>query len=272
MTHGCLICGELNYHYLKTVPLCLCKNCGLLQRVAFPQESELKEYYHGEQYYKDHNNPIPGVMFASSYVRGNKIVKFALSPSRRGVERIIDLGCGVGGTVAQFNDMGFMASGIDLNREAIDYALSRNIDCYCADLNDKLLRADMYVLSHVVEHLPDPIGTISNIKRQYPAALLYVEVPQLTALSSKDWDIAKFYAPAHISYFTITTLVNLLYVAGYEVVATQKVSTDVCCGLFKVAGQDYTHRIKNDYRSIRTYLAMAELRKRLNIKAIGFNK
>jgi hypothetical protein len=60
--------------------------------VEFPKESELKEYYHGEQYYKDHNNPVPGVMFASSYVRGNKIVHFALSPSRRGVERIIDLG------------------------------------------------------------------------------------------------------------------------------------------------------------------------------------
>ena len=272
MKHGCLTCGELDFHYLNTAPLALCKNCGHLQRMEFPQESELKEYYQSKQYYIDHNNPIPSTLFASSYVRGHKILRFALLPDNHGIKTVTDLGCGHGGTVALFNDMQYQASGVDLNQEAISYARSRGLNCYCADITSELPKADMFILSHVVEHLPDPVGTLSRMRLMYPSSYFYIEVPRITGISSRGFDIRKFYAPVHISYFTLTTLINLMHVAGFELVKKHLIDTDMCCGLFKVANRNYRYKIKNDWLNVLAYTSMVELRRRLKIPALYFTR
>jgi SAM-dependent methyltransferase len=73
-------------------------------------------------------------------------------------------------------------------------------------------RFDVVSLSHVLEHLPDPLGALANLKETWlePNGLLVVEVPNLFGHQSLEL--------AHLTAFSASTLRRTLGMAGFEVV------------------------------------------------------
>jgi SAM-dependent methyltransferase len=76
----------------------------------------------------------------------------------------------------------------------------------------KLPRFDLVSLSHVLEHLPDPVGMLRQIREHLLSedGLLLLEVPNFYAHDS--------YELAHLACYTPHTLKAVLHQAGYEVV------------------------------------------------------
>ena len=74
---------------------------------------------------------------------------------------------------------------------------------------------EMISLIHVIEHLPDPISYLQELRGKWlrPEGFLLVEVPNLFAHTSLEL--------AHLSAFTDQTLCNLLRMAGFSVQVIQ---------------------------------------------------
>ena len=91
---------------------------------------------------------------------------------------ICDFGCGAGLFLdAVFNNCS-SAIGVELQRRFLESMKSRGMPCTnsLVDIPDSSL--DCIFSFHVLEHLPDPIGTLRDLKEKLrPGGLLIIEVP-----------------------------------------------------------------------------------------------
>jgi SAM-dependent methyltransferase len=86
----------------------------------------------------------------------------------RGHARILDIGCGDGKFLASVTDLpGLEALGIDLSAPSVERAREKGINARCATLEDLAkddMRFDVITMTHVLEHVADPLGVIENAK------------------------------------------------------------------------------------------------------------
>jgi SAM-dependent methyltransferase len=98
---------------------------------------------------------------------------------------LLELGCGTGAVITECKRLGLASEfhAIDYSREAIQYVESRQLGIHCAvaDITDPNFelkqRFDTVVLSHVVEHLEEPLQFLQTVIRRIPFRYLIVEVP-----------------------------------------------------------------------------------------------
>jgi SAM-dependent methyltransferase len=165
--------------------------------------------------------------------------------------RVLDVGCGTGETLDFLKAQGFTTSGIEPSAEASAAAVERGLDVKNFTLEEFVEHRrttagtplDAVLLLCVLEHVPDPVGTIQAAKALLaPGGLVGIRVPndfneiQLTAreqLSKKPWWIA---VPDHINYFTFESLHALLDRLGFDVVYSQG---DFPMEMFLLMGDDY---------------------------------
>lgn len=86
---------------------------------------------------------------------------------------------------------------------------------------------DVVVMLHVIEHLPDPVETLREIRKVIrPGGVLVVETPRFDSLMFKvlgrrERSLAN--CNGHIFFFTVPSLTQLLKKAGFEVFRTDLV-------------------------------------------------
>lgn len=111
---------------------------------------------------------------------------------------ILEIGCGKGWFLELLRSRGHAVSGVDPAYEGTAQ------DVIKAPFTEDLgIRADIVVLRHVLEHIPDPLDFLCNIARANAGnGLIYIEVPCLDwILRQRAWfDI--FYE--HVNYFRPT--------------------------------------------------------------------
>jgi SAM-dependent methyltransferase len=169
-------------------------------------------------------------------VRGGRLIP-RLAPSRGALVdreirhlpatpggRLLDVGCGSGGFLAQMAELGWHAQGIDPDPAAVAQAREAGLDVTqgtLADLDsDEHAGAfDAITLSHVIEHLHDPGGNLRRINQLLrPGGLLWIATPNLEALGlrrfGRDW--LGLDPPRHLVLFTRASLERLLRDAGLE--------------------------------------------------------
>jgi SAM-dependent methyltransferase len=146
---------------------------------------------------------------------------------------MLELGSGTGSVIRECQRRGlanrFIA--VDYSSTAIDYLSehSEGIETHVADLTEPGFSlgasADVVVLSHVVEHLEDPLAFLRSVQR-LDYKYLIVEVPlddllmgRLAALSTKDrtQNLA-----GHVQFFTASSFRRLLKASGMAVVASRR--------------------------------------------------
>jgi SAM-dependent methyltransferase len=132
--------------------------------------------------------------------------------------RLLDVGCGSGAFLAQMEELGWRAHGIDPDPAAVAKAREAGLDVTqgtLADLDSEEFAGsfDAITLSHVLEHLHDPGGDLGRIGRLVrPGGLVWIATPNLEALGlrrfGRDW--LGLDPPRHLVLFTRTSLERLL--------------------------------------------------------------
>lgn len=144
-------------------------------------------------------------------------------PPRRGESRLLDVGCGNGGFLALAARAGWQPYGVEPDPQAARCAREAGVTMLGALLSDvdpsHAGSFDRITLSHVIEHVHDPIDMLRRCRRLLSAqGRLWIDTPNLDAVGharyGRHWRGLE--PPRHLVLFTRDTLVAALHRAGYE--------------------------------------------------------
>jgi len=132
--------------------------------------------------------------------------------------RVLDVGCGRGVLLGQMSDLGFQAHGFEINETATD---SRAEIRVAAELSQARYADDSFdqvILWHVLEHLPNPIETLAEIRRILrPEGQLVVAVPNFSSAQSV-WAGPNWFhldLPRHLFHYPLAALSRMLEGNGF---------------------------------------------------------
>jgi 2-polyprenyl-3-methyl-5-hydroxy-6-metoxy-1,4-benzoquinol methylase len=135
---------------------------------------------------------------------------------------LLDIGCGNGDFLHTMQQLGWAVQGIEFDETAASVARQRNINVMVGTLEDACFPEssfDVVVLSHVIEHVYDPIHLLSECKRvMKPDGRIIIVTPNVKSLCQKifrkDWRGNE--VPRHIMLFSESTLAECISRAGFE--------------------------------------------------------
>jgi SAM-dependent methyltransferase len=211
-------------------PLCnslQCQDCGLLFldiRFSDAEMGALYAGYRGPAYaaQRDRFEPGYGALNAAilADIPDTSPAEAFLAPHLGPLPRVLDWG-GDTGDNTPFRKAAAAVDIFDISDQPVIEG-ARRVS------RDDLRRAryDLVVLSHVLEHVPEPAGLVRDAAAAMDdGAILYVEVPYeaLVAQAPAARDLAgrKKYWHEHVNFFTEAAMRALLAGCGLEVVALQ---------------------------------------------------
>ncbi len=137
--------------------------------------------------------------------------------------RVLDIGCGRGVILGALADRGFEVHGVERTVSAAQGADARAMVRIAPRLADAAYpedRFDEVILWHVLEHLEDPLATITEVHRVLrPGGRLVVAVPNFSSAQARWSGSAWFHldAPRHLFHFPLEALRRLLVNTGFIV-------------------------------------------------------
>lgn len=182
-----------------------CSRCGVGQTLPWPDDLE--------RYYASYHGNRHGL--AAAYCVGRRMRLLHDAARAGGGKRLLDIGCGDGSFLAAAKKAGWHASGTELKPRA---ARSLGLDVRCGieqfDLGEGF---DCVTLWHSLEHLRDPLGTLSQARdRLAPQGVVLVAVPDnggwQARIFGRHW--LHLDVPRHLFHFDQRSLDGLLERAG----------------------------------------------------------
>ena len=134
----------------------------------------------------------------------------------------LDIGCGAGGSMAAMRERGWQTYGIDFDKKALTIAQSRGLTCATGGLLEQGFPSshfDAILLSHVIEHLPNPEEVLLESYRILkPGGKISLITPNSRSWShmifGKNWRGLEI--PRHLQIFTPRSLGQLALKAGFS--------------------------------------------------------
>jgi 2-polyprenyl-3-methyl-5-hydroxy-6-metoxy-1,4-benzoquinol methylase len=135
---------------------------------------------------------------------------------------LLDIGCGDGAFLAIARDCGWRVLGVELDPAAAARAARRGLEVVQGDigaLDGHEGRFDAVTLSHVIEHVHDPLHLLRACHRLLkPGGQLWLETPNIDScghrLYGSHWRGLE--APRHLVVFNATSLLAALRLSGFE--------------------------------------------------------
>jgi SAM-dependent methyltransferase len=192
----------------------------LVYQSARMTPAELDEFYAAEyrQLYQGTEGPNPKDLLAQQG-RAAALLEFVRGRVNQ-IARHLDLGCSAGVLLAAFRQhYNCQPVGVEPGEAYRQFAQSQTLAVY-SDLAALSAagetRFDLISLAHVLEHLPDPVGYLANLRENHltPQGWLLLEVPNLYCHDS--------FEIAHLVSFSAHTLRQTVQQAGFEVIAFKK--------------------------------------------------
>lgn len=243
-----------------------CSNCGLMIYEPRPTTQDIADKYSYVGGLGD-ATPSKSERPERTALRARRVFGLMSRHLSHGARTALDFGGGDGRLLQKFVDRGFDCALVDYADRPVPGV--RKI----ADTERGIPRQDRYdaiLCSHVVEHLPDPLETLQELRRSLAAdGVLYVEVPyemyrQLPARSEP---------VTHVNFFTPASLHNLLQAAGYDVVRCEidlyphpKGHWSLCVGAIATSGNGRSQRRADGLEALDRAIAPSRGR-RLAIRA-----
>jgi len=227
----CLLCGSNNQKIFTRVesmgfPLVYyqCQRCGLI--FQSPEESRAAEpdfYAHTyRKLYQATEEPTEKDLQVQAR-RAGRFIQLLRSRTSLRPRRVLDIGASTGVLLQSFHEtFDCEVTGVEPGEAYRKYAEGKGLTMF-PSLDDLIAvnpeKFELVSLSHVLEHLLDPVGTLRTIRHALIAedGLLLVQVPNFYAHDS--------YELAHITCLTPHTLQEMVRQAGFQVVSL------ICSGM-----------------------------------------
>lgn len=142
-------------------------------------------------------------------------------PTRPG-KKLLEIGCGSGQMLKNMRDLGWEVTGIDFDPQCQSITQETGIPVYQGDVLEQNLPAnsfDVIVMSHVIEHLPDPIATLKECLRLLrPNGHLIAITPNTNGYNHKYFkkNSRILETPRHLHLFTTASLQQIANKAGFK--------------------------------------------------------
>jgi SAM-dependent methyltransferase len=150
----------------------------------------------------------------------DRLVRNLTSHPGRG--RLLDVGCGAGDFLVQMRAAGWVVEGLEPDPAAAARARSLGVEVVNATLEDAAFGPgsfDAITMSHVIEHLHDPIAALRICRRLLrPNGALWLATPNLEATGHRTFgaDWIGLDPPRHLVLFTRASLEATVRSAGFE--------------------------------------------------------
>lgn len=201
-----------------------CAQCGLGHVEPMPSPQALEDWY-ASRYRQDYKGAVSPRL--AHVLRAARIVleRWDWACGRGGLHlptRSLDIGASSGEWVYFLHSLGVAARGIEPHQGYSAFAReSLGLSVMDGTLQQRLPQLpaggfDLVSLFHVLEHLPDPLQALRDIRELLaPEGVLFIEVPDAAGLSSP----GNTFFRAHTLYFSAHSLRSLALAAGFEVAA-----------------------------------------------------
>ena len=233
MKRNCAVCGSSTkdpvYSQRLVTPsaaqfhsgqeVVICRECGFAYADNLPDQVALDKHYTNS-----HMNSEEPARYDLSL---KNMLRFL---QRR--DRILDIGCGAGHLLNLIKAQGYeCVVGLDPSEAACQAARRQyGLDVFQGSLFDALDlgRFDFIILSHVLEHIAELPGFISELhKLLNDEGRVYVEVPDahnfilsVEPNAPLGWmyekDLLAHFAPEHVNFFSLASLQNLMTRLGFQ--------------------------------------------------------
>jgi SAM-dependent methyltransferase len=152
------------------------------------------------------------------------------SRARTGKGRLLDVGCGYGFFLKEMKSRDWRVEGIEVSELGRQYAQEKwGIRVYSKPLEDLTLPDnyfDVITLLYVIEHISDPLGLLTEVKRILkPDGLILLRWPHTTPVVRILGPLARkldlYHTPYHLYDFSPRAISRALICSGFEDVETR---------------------------------------------------
>jgi SAM-dependent methyltransferase len=227
IVQNCILCGSdqsapfdhRSFHGRDVINR-VCLDCGLVYQSPRMTAAESTDFYASEYRLLQEGSTDPTSRNTTvQHARANSLHIFSKSALGT-VSRHLDIGCSMGILLLHFQGIYHdQAVGVEPGEAHRYYARKQGLTVY-ATLEDMEkageARFDLVSMSHVLEHLPDPVGYLDHLRESILTkdGKLLLEVPNLYAHDS--------FEVAHLVAFSSHTLQEILQKSGFEIVIFKK--------------------------------------------------
>ncbi len=134
--------------------------------------------------------------------------------------RLLDVGSGDGDFLALMRDLGWGVHGVDTDSVSVEKARSRGVEVDCGVLLEQGYDSDQFdaiTMSHVIEHLHDPVEVLKECRRILKKdGVLVILTPNIQSLGHQyfgsSWQPLE--QPRHLNLFSTTSITRAISDAG----------------------------------------------------------
>lgn len=230
--NSCPVCGRKNpseFYAMKGYLLLRCLNCGM---VWDPYTSENLESVYVENYFVN-ENPKGGY---ANYFEGMNINKKTFFERIKRINskvvtkgKMLDVGSALGDSLIEAKKLGWKdVYGVELSEFAAKKAEKRGLDVKNGTLMEAKYPSDHFdvvTIQDVIEHMPDPITEMKEVKRILkPNGIVFIVTPDIGGFWQKILGPSWYhYKPGeHIMYFSQKTLFKMLNDRGFRNIETRR--------------------------------------------------
>ncbi|MHB8938523.1 MAG: class I SAM-dependent methyltransferase [Thiobacillus sp.] len=136
--------------------------------------------------------------------------------------RLLEVGCGSGTMLKAMSERGWHAEGVDFDPNAVKNARLKGLAVHLGSLSDQGFPSnafDAIVMSHVIEHVPDPYALLVECKRILkPGAILISVTPNTNSLGHRVFKInwRGLEPPRHLHLFNSRSSLKLAHNIGFK--------------------------------------------------------
>ncbi len=228
-SNPCTLCNASDFHVIYQRDMWkyrLCLNCRLVSLHPKPSPGELIKNY--QSYLPDQPEEIARWerMMKPVMVKSANLIE---SRVRTGKGRLLDVGCGYGFFLKEMKSRGWQVEGIEISGVGRQYAQEKwGIHVYSEPLEDIGLPDNYFdatTLFYVIEHVPDPLGLLTEVNRILkPDGLILLRWPHTTPIVRILGPLAKrldlYHTPYHLYDFSPRTINRALLRSCFEEVET----------------------------------------------------
>jgi SAM-dependent methyltransferase len=243
--HGCLLCDSLLEAVLTDVTdnrlgtpgsyeIRRCIRCGFEQTFPVPTLADLTELYETHYNFGGERNTLytrlrERFLFSFAYRLWVRLDGDVAFHQRRGIGRLLDLGCNEGRGLRIHAANGFQVEGLELNETAAGVAREAGFEvqtCLLESFNPTM-PYNVVVLSNVLEHSLEPRQMLLDVHRILATrGQVWISCPNsqswLRRAFGRSW--VNWHVPFHISHFSSATLRQLLEETGYARIEMRQIT------------------------------------------------